>query len=53
MTVTSIGNEESSTDNWKVNFQLKIPKNTINISILLIAKKSARKSKLGFVGGIG
>jgi|GEM_PF-5014261 len=53
MTVTSIGNEESSTDNWKVNFQLKIPKNTINISILLIAKKSARKSKLGFIGGIG
>ena len=53
MMATSIGNEESSTDNWKVNFQLKIPENTINVSILLIAKKSARKLKLGFIGGIG
>jgi len=53
MKVTSIGNEESSTDSWEVNFQLKIPENTINVSILLIAKKRARKTKLGFVGGIG
>ena len=53
MTVTSIGNEESSTDNWNVNYQITTPENTINVSILLIAKKRARKTKLGFVGGIG
>jgi hypothetical protein len=53
MTVTSIGNEESSTDNWNVNYQITTPENTINVSILLIAKKRARKTKLGFIGGIG